>query len=608
MRDDLRARGLLPTEEPYSEMEGFIHVGSGGGETVSQDLLDVTGPDAIVDWVFVELKAADNFEEVVATRSALIQRDGDVISATGEDILSFYNLPHGEYYVQLRHRNHLAAETRFAYRFSATRIPSIDLSWDFMPVRGKNPMTLIDDKIALWSGDLNGDDLTIFQGPNNDIFYMFLKILVDVNNTNNLTNFISAGYTARDFNMDGKVIFQGPGNDRSILLWNTVFNHPENPQNQSNFIVSTAEVVEEEDYLECVNDDTHSFCDHDGDGILNGEDPDDDNDGVADGNDVDPYDKNSDSDGDNLSDFFETGGDGVYHSGTDSDPLSPCDPTQSNTACVGTDEDGDQYFENYPIDHPEYDVNDLNPCEPNGSAAQCECPDEDGDGFVFVCNASNLVSGPRTVSVRVEDWYVQQAGGSYCGPCQDTTVVGCENGVNLLTSTSAKAKGVGQSAFPTIHNFNIPKGTNRMMLVLASFEREHCRASDCLPSNTTGVGTRDDFATNTYVDFNGESVPKLSARFTSSTGSIDYSNKLVEPYPHYFRQTIEPSNGPGGTAFLSRETYPFLLTEVEIQALLGGNNSGYVDIDLPYVIESNENANETILSVVVFENVSPFQR
>ena len=32
MRDDLRKKGLLPTEEPYSNMENFYHVGAGGGE------------------------------------------------------------------------------------------------------------------------------------------------------------------------------------------------------------------------------------------------------------------------------------------------------------------------------------------------------------------------------------------------------------------------------------------------------------------------------------------------------------------------------------------------------------------------------------------------
>ena len=75
---------------------------------------------------------------------------------------------------------------------------------------------------------------------------MFLQILLDEQNEDRLSNFISSGYTTRDFNMDGTVIFQGPNNDRSILLWNTVYNHPDNKENQSNFVVTTAEVVTQE--------------------------------------------------------------------------------------------------------------------------------------------------------------------------------------------------------------------------------------------------------------------------------------------------------------------------------------------------------------------------
>jgi len=76
MRDDLRALDLIPTTEPYTELPGFTHVGSGGGETLSETLLAQTGPDAIVDWVFLELKDTTNFEKVILTSAALIQRDG----------------------------------------------------------------------------------------------------------------------------------------------------------------------------------------------------------------------------------------------------------------------------------------------------------------------------------------------------------------------------------------------------------------------------------------------------------------------------------------------------------------------------------------------------
>ncbi|MBK9018046.1 MAG: hypothetical protein IPM82_30605 [Saprospiraceae bacterium] len=35
MRDELRAKGLLPSTEPYSALANFQHYGDGGGETIS---------------------------------------------------------------------------------------------------------------------------------------------------------------------------------------------------------------------------------------------------------------------------------------------------------------------------------------------------------------------------------------------------------------------------------------------------------------------------------------------------------------------------------------------------------------------------------------------
>ena len=421
MRDDLRRLDLLPLEEPYSDFKEYTHVGQGGGEIVDPSLFQQTGDKAIVDWVFIELMNADNFEEVIATKSALIQRDGNVVNVDGNPIISFFDVPNGEYYVKLRHRNHLPLETLYPYTFTPSNIPFIDFTDEFLPLRGNTTRVVVNDQLAAWSGDLNGDNLTVFQGPNNDIFQMFLEILLDELNQNTLSNFISAGYTNRDFNMDGTVIFQGPNNDRSVLLWNTIFNHPDNELNQSNFIVSIAEIVQDLDIESCLLDKTQIFCDFDGDGILNGSDPDDDNDGVSDGNDIAPYNNQSDTDKDGISDNDETGNDGSYHRGTDTDPLSACDPFQDNNICNGADIDGDGFFSNYPLAHSKYDPNDQNSCEPNGTAAGCSCPDDNGDGFILICDKNNDTEGGRTIQIRVGDWQANQALGNECGPCLDET-------------------------------------------------------------------------------------------------------------------------------------------------------------------------------------------
>jgi len=237
MRDDLRKKGLIPLKEPYSKMANFTHVNGGGNEKVDSSLLTITGQNGIVDWVFIELRAANNIDSVIATSSGMIQCDGDVISAKGDSILNFLNTPVGNYYVSIRHRNHLGMVTMNPITFSTTLIPFVDFAFAFTPIQGSSPKVKADGQEAMWSGDLNGDGKIIYQGPNNDVFQMFLHVVLDEDNQSYLTNYITRGYTKNDFNLDGTVIFQGPNNDRALLLFNTTLKHPDNPQQFSNFII-----------------------------------------------------------------------------------------------------------------------------------------------------------------------------------------------------------------------------------------------------------------------------------------------------------------------------------------------------------------------------------
>lgn len=410
MRDDLRQKGLVPTVEPYSDKGHYTHVGYGGGEECSEAILAQEGETAIVDWVFVELRAEQNPEEVVATRSALIQRNGDVVTEQGDTLIPLYNMPPGNYYVAIKHRNHIPLVSLHSYTFTTTSIPVINFIKDFTPVRGVNARIKVEDVNALWSGDINGDTEVIFQGPGNDVFYIFLEILLNVANEDRLSNFISSGYTDNDFNMDGQVIYQGPDNDKANLLWNTILLHPDNELEHSNFIVSTKETVEDALYLTCQEDPTQAPCDFDRDGILNIDDADDDDDGVTDGEDVNPYDENSDSDGDGISDLEET----------TSDPLSACDPNTNSVLCEGIDRDQDGYKANFPSNHAMFDSDDSNACYPNPNSQDCDCLDTDGDGYIEICHRQNETDETgKTIRVLTKDWLARKKGGDTCGPCQN---------------------------------------------------------------------------------------------------------------------------------------------------------------------------------------------
>ena len=64
-----------------------------------------------MDRVVAELRSASDPALVVATRSGLVQRGGDVVAVNGSAPLTFLSAP-GNYPVAVVHRNHLGVMTR----------------------------------------------------------------------------------------------------------------------------------------------------------------------------------------------------------------------------------------------------------------------------------------------------------------------------------------------------------------------------------------------------------------------------------------------------------------------------------------------------------------
>lgn len=241
MKDDLRKKQLLPLDEPYSAIANFEQVGRGGGEVVEPSILDISTGSTVVDWLFVECRSAIDDEVVLSTQSALLRSDGSVVSPTGGDVLYFWDLPEGDYFVSVRHRNHLGVMTEAPWVLSSTTPPVIDFSSPNVPLlNDAEAGKLINGHRALWAGDFNGDGNVTYQGPYNDVFFLFSKVMGDPGNSGYLANYISRGYNLEDFNLDGVTIYQGPDNDRSMLLYRTVLASPLNQSFLSNYIVISA--------------------------------------------------------------------------------------------------------------------------------------------------------------------------------------------------------------------------------------------------------------------------------------------------------------------------------------------------------------------------------
>lgn len=219
MKDDLRAAGLLPSQEPYSGL-GFAQVAGGGGEAATAGVFAVTGNDAIVDWVRLELRSQASPNVVVATCQALLQRDGDVVGADGLSPVTF-GVGAGNYYVAVRHRNHLGAMTSAAVALSPVAM-DLDLSAPATGTWGTNARKAIGPIMALCMGNTLGDTELKYTGSGNDRD----PILTVVGSTTP-TNIVS-GYQGVDVNLDGLVKYTGTGNDRDPILVNVGSTTPNN--------------------------------------------------------------------------------------------------------------------------------------------------------------------------------------------------------------------------------------------------------------------------------------------------------------------------------------------------------------------------------------------
>ena len=73
------------------------------------DLQSVTAiPTNVVDWVLVELRDKTTNTIIVDSRSAFILKTGEIVDIDGTSDLQFYTATSGQYFVVIKHRNHLS--------------------------------------------------------------------------------------------------------------------------------------------------------------------------------------------------------------------------------------------------------------------------------------------------------------------------------------------------------------------------------------------------------------------------------------------------------------------------------------------------------------------
>ena len=242
MRDDLRVKNLIPVQSPYVAWNPITAADNISSNTV----LSVTGANAIVDWVFVELRDAANSTVVVDSRSALLQRDGDIVDVDGVSPITFNTVVPTNYFVAVRHRNHLGVMSQTAiplteivstidFRSAATPTYAFTNPPSLPPIH-QSQVDVVQGK-AMWAGNALYDDQVIYQGSDNDVNVIYQQVIGAAGNVIGLPFYILPGYYTGDINMDGEVIFQGTTNDVEYIYQNVINNHDGNDLKQKFFII-----------------------------------------------------------------------------------------------------------------------------------------------------------------------------------------------------------------------------------------------------------------------------------------------------------------------------------------------------------------------------------
>ncbi len=179
MTTTLYTQGLIPKYQPFKSAQ-WNYLGT---EAVA------TFPTNAVDWVMIELRS--DLTTIVSRRAGLLLSDGSVVDIDGISPVSFKGISDGNYYIVVRHRNHLAIMTANSVPLSAGSSVSYDFTSSQSQAYGTNAMVQLDvSYFGMIGGDGNADGTIDYP---NDILNLWFP------------NFGLNGYMDSDNNMDGSV-------------------------------------------------------------------------------------------------------------------------------------------------------------------------------------------------------------------------------------------------------------------------------------------------------------------------------------------------------------------------------------------------------------------
>lgn len=145
MSTALNTNNFIPLAQPYNTSP-WNYAGTEAVDTI---------PAGVVDWILIELRTGTGSATIVGRRAAFLLSDGSVVDLDGVSTVKFPGVVTGNFYVVIRHRNHLAVMTANPITLSYSAV-LYDFSTAQTQAFGTNPMLDTGGSVwALISGDVN---------------------------------------------------------------------------------------------------------------------------------------------------------------------------------------------------------------------------------------------------------------------------------------------------------------------------------------------------------------------------------------------------------------------------------------------------------------------
>ena len=227
MATGINDQGFLPLIHPFSQSPWSY----GKVDTATSI------PADIVDWVLIELRTGTSATDSIDSRAALLKSNGSIVDLNGSSPVTF-NVPAGNYYVVIYHRNHLGVMSASAVTMAETAPATLyNFTTDITQYFGTNGAHEIESGVwGMISGDANGDG-GIF---GEDFIQYRLNQGVE-------------GYSLADFNMDGGVFGEdfilyrlNQGEEAGVTSPSTIIPQPTNTSPKKSVLIIKSELIESE--------------------------------------------------------------------------------------------------------------------------------------------------------------------------------------------------------------------------------------------------------------------------------------------------------------------------------------------------------------------------